>query len=299
MENNFDKVLILYNSVPYFELCFKAQNISVARTFKNVSLPLRIIRKISTLLKLPCDYWFGEWKEKLSSIDAMIVFSPIEKDILKYIKKENKKIRIIYWHWNPIVRSGKPPKEIYNLSEIWSFDPGDCEKYSFLPNTTFYFKNIRLPKNDIDFDVSFLGVNKGRRKELKNIEELLNRNQLKTYFHIVPDKHESDKSGPQPISYPEYLELLSKSRAILDINPIGQSGQTLRPMESIFLKRKLITNDFAITSCDFYKKENIFVLGLDDEKDLNQFINSPYKEVDDAIVARYDVKNWLKRFNLQ
>ncbi|MGO2358374.1 MAG: hypothetical protein ACTH6S_12345 [Mesonia sp.] len=298
MENNFDKVLILYNSVPYFESCFQARNIPVARTFRKISIPLKLIRKINALLKLPRDYWFGEWKKKLLSIDTIIVFSPIERDILQYIKKENEKIRIIYWYWNPILRSGKPSKEIYNLSEIWSFDPNDCKKYDLKYNTTFYFKNIKLPKNKIEFDVSFLGINKGRRKELENIEGVLNKNGLKTYFHIVPDKHESDESGPQPISYPKYLELLSKSKAILDINPIGQSGQTLRPMESIFLTKKLITNDGTITSCDFYKPENIFVLGQDDEKDLNQFINSPYEEVDEAIVARYDVKNWLRRFNL-
>ena len=86
------------------------------------------------------------------------------------------------------------------------------------------------------------------------------------------------------------------SKSILDIVNPNQSGLTLRVMESLFFKKKLITNNLFISEYDFYNSQNIFILGKDREEDLHDFINSNYIDVDDSIVTSYDYHNWVKRF---
>lgn len=63
-------------------------------------------------------------------------------------------------------------------------------------------------------------------------------------------------------------------------------------MESIFFEKKLITTNEDIANYDFYRKENVFIIGKDDYKDLPKFLNTPYKK----IVDYYDYHNWIKRF---
>jgi hypothetical protein len=107
------------------------------------------------------------------------------------------------------------------------------------------------------------------------------------------------KSNPmykKPISYDDVLVKIGKSKAILDYLSDPSDGLSLRPMESIFHKKKLITNSKLIANYDFYRPQNIFILGRDNLSDLPEFLNSPYEEIDKEIIEKYDFKNWLNRF---
>ena len=67
-------------------------------------------------------------------------------------------------------------------------------------------------------------------------------------------------------------------------------------MESLFLKKKLITSNKNIKNHNFYNKNNIFIIGEDKWKDLDKFINSDYEEIDQSIINYYDFDEWIKRF---
>src|SRR5690606_7174788 len=122
----------------------------------------------------------------------------------------------------------------------------------------------------------------------------------KVYLHVSPTKRIDllfDKKNLKPaIGYKKVLEGVSKSRALLDIIEVTDSGQSQRVMESIFLEKKLVTNSELIENYDFYNPQNIFLLGKDDIDDLPEFLNSSYKKIDESIVESYDVRNWVKRF---
>jgi len=149
------------------------------------------------------------------------------------------------------------------------------------------------------YDVIFLGANKGRKAALENLQNKMNDNNISTYFHIV-DKSILDNNNNviyPPLDYSDYLELISKSRAILDYVQEGQNGLTLRPMESIFFRKKLITNDRSIRTNDFYHPNNIFIIGIDKFENLEEFIKTPYTSLSSNIVEKYDVMKWIERFS--
>jgi hypothetical protein len=293
------KILILYNSVPYFVDHLLKKGVSVSYVYRKTCFLFRGIKKIYEKQNLFQELWYESWRFKLNTFDVVIVFAPVSEKVLEFIYKKNKNIRLIYWHWNPVSHCGIPSKRMRELAEIWSFDPEDCINYNLIFNTTFYFKEITILDSDILYDVVFVGRNKGRRSYLVDFSNKLKNLNLNTYFHIVPDHGETGEKQFELMSYKNYLSLISKSKVLLDIKPKAQTGLTLRVMESIFFNNKLITDDLSIVSQDFYNKQNIFILGLDDEDELSEFIHSEYLPIERSIIERYFFINWLERFELR
>lgn len=291
-----NKILILYDSIdffiPYME---RNKDVKVERLYRKRNPIISIFKKIFLKLELFNKSWYNSWINNISDYSTIIVFATQDYTFIQWIKANYPSVKIIMWYWNPAFRMGIPRKDLYSLADIWSFDRDDCEKYDMRFNSTFYFSNILLPKKKILYDILFLGIDKGRRVDLRLQEEVFNKKGVSTYFHIVPDKGEYDKYKERSISYKDYLELVASSKAILDIKPLNQEGLTLRPMEALFFKKKLVTTDSTIVNESFYNSRNIFVLGIDSIELLTEFLNTPYLDVENEVLEYYDFCNWLKR----
>lgn len=248
---------------------------------------LRICRKFN--LKI-CSIFFGNWKKELLKYDIVIMFDNGYHEVISsYIKRKNKSIKIILWFWNPIIDYSKKYLLDTNVDEVWSYDKNDCLNYNINYNSQFFNKEIVCPKIKIKKDIVFLGMDKGRKETINDYNLKFKERRLKTQIIII----EKDKDA---IDYKEYLKMIGESKAILDIMNDSICGLTLRCMESIFFEKKLITNNKDIVNYDFYNKENIFILGVDDIETIDKFVKTPYKKIDKKIVNNYEFENWLKRF---
>ena len=266
---------------------------------RDISVIGKVFRKISLKANLFNDFWFDDWKYSLDKVDTVIIFASQKYPTpVDYIKKHYPEIKIIYWYWNPVSKCVHPNTIPDNLCEKWTFDRKDSSKYALRYNTTFYFNSIELPKIQILQDLIFVGVNKGRKSALDSIQLEMEERGIKSQFYIVDDlwQRRNYRGNFPPIKYDEYLKLVAKSKAILDYVQEGQNGLTLRPMESIFFKKKLITNDSTIKKEDFYNPKNIFVLDADNLDTLKDFLESPYIPIPEEIVTKYDADNWIDRF---
>lgn len=273
--------------------------IEIDQGYKKLSFLLKIIRKILIRFNIPLSkFWFGKWKENLDNYNTIIVHASIlTPPLVKFIKKIRKDIRVIVWYWNPVSKCLKVEKiKNYNC-EIWSFDEDDCKKYNLNYNVQYYFDDIRLSEYSNKYDIFFVGADKGRINKLLELQEQFEFLNLSTYFHITPTKESQKKYKKiykKRLSYEKILELISKSRVILDYVSDNQRGLTIRPLEALFLKKKLITNDISIMKRDFYNKNNIFIIGKDNLKNLKNFIVKPYENIDEKIIKKYTFSSWIK-----
>lgn len=267
----------------------KKLNIKNYYIFNEKNIIFRICRKFNMINN---SILFGNWKFEIKKYDYIILgengYSP---KISEYIKKKNHRCKIIMYYWNILNDTYEKILEDKNIDEFWTFDKNDSQKYNLKYNPQFYSKDIFLNENEIDKDVIFLGREKGRKGELIKLQNILNELDIKTDFIVV--KNEKDL-----IEYDKYLEEVSKSKCILDYNQEGQIGLTLRPMEALFLRKKLITNNVNIMDYDFYRPQNIFVLGVDKIDKIKEFIESDYESIEEEIVNYYDFESWIKRFGI-
>jgi hypothetical protein len=264
----------------------------------------RILRKIHMTLHLPFFHiWYGEWKNHFSREKTIVLFdSLLDANIIQYISIINRKKnnRLIFWFWNPVREEYLKPLHENNW-EIWTFDKSEADKYNLKYNTQFYFNSFQPKTNEIQNDVLFVGRDKGRGKYLHSLQQEFEKQGLISHFFISKDLKWYEKLvKPRNnfMAYQSVLDLIGTSRAILDIVQEGQTGLTLRPLEALFLNRKLITNNQDIENYDFYDKQNIFILGKDDLSKIAPFIHSPMKHIPQEVKNYYNFSEWLKRFGL-
>jgi len=292
-----ETVFLTDNKKDYKSIQIKNKGYAIMDFHKKISPFAKIIRRLYGHLGfLPYSIWISdELKNKIKLYECFIIFASRNKiPIIRYINKKNPNARIILWYWNPVKKS-LPIKKTAKLScEKWSFDENDCKKYSMCYNTQFFFETAEKNKENIEYDVVFIGKNKGRKKELIKIQSQFNNVGLKTFFYIVENNKIFSKNHFLP--YDEIIKFNKSSKAILDFVSKGQAGLTLRPLEAVFLEKKLITNNQNINMYDFYNEKNVFILGKNDFNSINNFVNSPYDQQNKQERVNYLFDKWVTRF---
>lgn len=235
-------------------------------------------------------------------------------EMMEKIRKMNSKAKFVIYQWDseknlPYVKS------IHKyFDELYSFDRHDCEsnsKYKFL--SLFYTRIYEeIGKTHVDkykYDCSYVGTAHPQKyKDINMMSEQI-KNILPNQFiyHYMPSKlkymyhkllaEEFKKAKwidfrTQKISANNLMEIFRNSKCILDAPQAGQNGLTIRTIECLGAKRKLITTNKDIVNYVFYKPENIYVYEGNIDED-NIFFKEEYKEIDEKIYARYSLKNWI------
>lgn len=240
-------------------------------------------------------YWNKEWKKKVKQFDNWIIFyDNSAKMIVQYIKKKNPSARCFIYSWDIHFI---PEKEVI-YDGVGTFDPLQAVKYNITYYSQFFCINdfcieLLAKRKHIygaDYKFVYLGLKKDREKDILNIKELCDTFSTNSFFRIV------DSNYTNRMHYLDYLAVVLSSDCIIDIIQEGQSGLTLRPMEALFLGKKLITNNTYIRNMDFYDTANIFIYGQD--KNLEKFMKTPKKTVPEYIRSRYTFENFVQRIIL-
>ena len=87
---------------------------------------------------------------------------------------------------------------------------------------------------------------------------------------------------------------MAESICFLDFPKDGQTGLTMRTIESMGVHTKLITTNKEILNYDFYNPNNIYILDLDDMRlPDNSFFNTKYEEINENIFNKYNIETWM------
>jgi hypothetical protein len=293
-----NKVLILCNTNVFPSRLFEQRGVDFHQYFNaEISFSAKILRRLTLSVGFfRRNFWYGKWFYQLGRYDTILLFAINDiKDVIKDVEKFTKsgQRKIIYF-WDPVFRISECLEYPF---EKWSFDVQDCSKYNLIYNSTFYFKQIVSDVQSavkLDYNsVYFIGLDKGRRKLISEIQETLKLMDIHTHFIVFDD------NVKERITFEENLKNISASNAILDLSQQNQSGLTVRVMESIFLAKKLITNNSLIREQAFYHPDNIFIIGNDVMSDLKTFLLKPYnKKHVESFQDYFDFDNWMRRFEV-
>lgn len=252
----------------------------------------------------------GKWAKELKDYDIIICEGLKGRTWVFEFLLKNKSLdsKIIMWHWNKIyVDEISPNDKIAKMCEQWSFDPDDCENYNLKFNTQYFSKININEQSEKKWDAYFLGTDKNRVFILLKLENILKELHLNTNFHIVKSPlQEANKEivYKDSISYVQNIENVIKSNILIDVPIINQRGFTLRVLEALFYKRKLISFNPDLKKEKFYNENNILIIGINEldsseiKEKIKEFFNKPYEETEENEIARkyYSFEEWMLRF---
>lgn len=243
----------------------------------------RIFREIDFRLKYSDkEKWYN--KENITDKKAIVVYDPlITPDYMNWLVRKNPQAKVFLCYINKVTENNNPNNYDRDRISIWTGDRGDSIKYGLnYWNGISYFKVCKVNKVPPKYDIFFVGKDKGRLDQVLELKSSFEELGLKVYFHIVAEKKMSLKRNPHYKKFMPYDEVLNKigeSRSILYLSNGAQDGITIRVMESLIHKVKLITDNNELKKYDFYTPDNIFILGERDLSELPTFLSIPYKEV--------------------
>lgn len=231
---------------------------------------------------------------------------------LKYLLGLHPESKSIVYHWDSIQNNPNALNLLDSFDYKFSFDKRDCEKLGleFLP--LFYYdeySNTCIQIKDGGYDLMFVGTVHSDRYRI--ITDIINqmvekRKRVYSYFffqgkimfykYLITHKEcrniEKSSVHYSPIKEDKLLDLYNTSRIIVDINHPKQTGLTLRCIETLGARRKLVTTNQDIVNYDFYNPNNILVIDRNNPHIPNSFIEGRYETVPLDIYTKYSLTTW-------
>ena len=294
----------------YRDAASQYDNVDIKEIYTPLNnIGLRILRRIIIPIPGLDSFFFGDWNKNLNEYTKIIINDAMfNNNILKYISKKNAVASKYVYYTNAVRNSRIKPNNIPKDWRVYTFDISDSKEFDIEYSPEYYTEHQENIKYDLKYDVCYVGADKTnvRLKNLLDIKEVLRKNKVQNFFHIFRvlkkyNKYELQETTNMFLKYEDIQRIILESKCILELQLEGQSGCTLRTLESMFLNRKLITNNKDIVNYDFYNPNNIFVIeNADDFKDrfndILKFMRSPYQKLPDMVKNNYKFCKWLERF---
>ena len=249
--------------------------------------------------------------------DYVIFLNPetITVDLLKRLKEKQSKAEFILYMWDSFENKPHTKELIPFFDNKFSFNKDECAKYGFKFRPLFFIDEYDVDKNSstenkTDIDIGFIGtVHSDRYKILKEVETWASQNGLKTNYYmffpskIVFYKYKFQNLCKIKISRKDFhfnslnshrvKEFLERCKVVIDIQHPKQVGLTMRTIEMLGLRKKLITTNQDIKNYDFYNEDNICVI---DRKNIlinKKFFDTNYNLNSDAYRKNYSLESFV------
>lgn len=174
------------------------------------------------------------------------------------------------------------------VDRVESYSKEDAENLKINHAWNKVRKDLHIFSSDEKYLWMFVGhasTGADRLNNFKPIKEYLSKNfPDKKYFELIVN------GGERFISYEEYIEILGKSRIIVDLYRIKpDEGWSFRISEALVMRKKIITNRSNVKKSEVYHPSRFFIIGDDDIEMMKEFIESEYEPLPDEILNRYCV----------
>lgn len=229
-------------------------------------------------------------------IDIVLIIKAenFEKEQIGILKNRYPTSKIILYEWDSLFRLKNRDILLAEFDNIYTFDKRDAKEYG-LKYRPLFFREKEDSQCPILYDVSFVGLaHDNRYPIIRKIKQQLEEKGLSYKFVLTTSflskwiglyitnsfsKDDQDILFTRKIPYEEYIGITKSSRVIIDICSPDQHGLTMRAIECIGLRKKIITTNAEITNSGL-SEQNFSLLSNNNLVDVN-FFNTEYNYDDE------------------
>jgi len=254
--------------------------------------------------------------------DYVIFFNPetITVELIKKLKEKQKSAKFVLYMWDSFENKPHTQELLSFFEKKYSFNKKDCDGCEIKFRPLFFidtYDSDRKPllNNKNEIDIGFIGtIHSDRYKILMKLRMLAEKSGLKTsYYMFFPNKllyykYKFENWTKEKIRINDFkfvsldssevLAYLSKCKTVIDIQHPKQIGLTMRTIEMLGLKKKLITTNTDIVNYDFYNKNNICVIDRDNIEIDKSFFLSDFDYDNDNCREKYSLDFFINELLL-
>lgn len=257
-------------------------------------------------------YYSNKLKNIKQAPDIIFVIrgQSLTKKVMDQLKDLYPGAKYIMYQWDSVENN----KEILEIEgyfdRILTFDMKDADRYGWEYRPLFYCSEAER-KGSRKFDLTFIGSLHSQRIAIVNkVHDIASRKGLNTFTylftkrtHYIKQKyilHNSDFANGmiddikyKSMSLSETNNIFANSNIVVDYTHPQQNGFTMRTIESIGNRCKLVTNNNKVLKADFYNASNIYVYDPENFDIPEEFLSAPFTELPSKIYNKYSLQNWL------
>ncbi len=263
--------------------------------------------------KLVREYYDRELKKVPDDIDIVFVIKGqwMSDEVLDDLRMRYRKAIFKIYQWDSVATFPDQERINPHFDEIFTFDPVDSERYNWRYRPLFFKKEECVCSADKRYDLIFLCSMHTRRMQVYlNLKELAAkyRKNLFSYIYVpklqyikeaVLKRNPLYKGGRDALHFEslpmaETNDIYNHTRCFVDYTFPQQNGLSMRTIESVGHKCKLITNNRHVLDTDFYDPDNVYIYDSDHFDVPREFIEEPYKEIPAEVYDRYSLEGFLR-----
>ena len=262
-----------------------------------------------------CDHFFArrldEFGRNNYSTILVIQGEGVTSNTLKTFRNAYPQAKVVFYTWDSIENKPFSKRNLPLYDYCSTFDPVDAKNFGLNFRPLFFLDGFDRPADEAyTYDLSFIGtVHSDRYKIVRALLEQLPSDartfiylylqapwmyDLRRLFTKTVDGSSRHDFRFVPLSQDVVQATFLSSRAVLDIEHVNQRGATMRTMEALGSKRKLVTTNKSLRDYDFYHPQNIHIIDrLEPCLDQN-FLETPYQAVPEEVRQKYTIRQWIR-----
>lgn len=262
-----------------------------------------------------CERFFANHLEQFGRSDYKTILvvqgEGVTCNTLEGLRKAYPKARLVFHTWDSIENKPFSKRNLPFYDTCSTFDPVDAKKYGMYFRPLFYTDGFdRSPDIEFKYDLSFIGTVHSDRYRIVHalLEQLPPETRTFVYLYLqapwvydlrriftntVNGAKRSDFRY-EPLTKDVVQTTFFGSKAVLDIEHINQRGATMRTMEALGSKRKMVTTNANLREYDFYNPMNIQIIDRKAPCLNHEFLQTPYQSIPEEIRQRYSIRQWIR-----
>lgn len=229
---------------------------------------------------------------------------------LRRWRESYKNARFLLYMWDSFKNRNSSINSLRLFDQCFTFDRDDSTEYNLHFRPLFFSKGFEQCTNELpDWDISFIGTAHTDRFAIISAvaKELDVKTRAFWYLYLQARWvfwaykliNRSFRNANiidfkfKPLDKSTLRDIFSKSRVILDIEHPKQTGLTMRTLETLGARKKLITTNRSVKDYDFYLPENICIIDRKAPHIPEDFLRYSYKDINPIIYRRYQLDGWI------
>lgn len=258
-------------------------------------------------------YYSHQFKHLPDTIDYILIIkgSTIRESEIHYLKNKYNNAEFIMYQWDSIAYYPHALEVAKWCNRRFTFDPYDAKEFGWTYRTLFFDPITCNLQRERKYDVTFIcSLHSDRVKVCKTLYEYAKEYNLSVFSYLFSNRWsyyrqkyikkdlsfdiDSSLLKFTPLLMKETTDIYNKSKSIIDYKFPKQVGLTMRTIESIGHRCKLITNNQQVKSEDFYIPGNVYVYDLDSFDIPEFFLKTDYTPLSEELYHKYSIDGWIE-----